>query len=107
MWGSKGLMTTHGAFELGVASIIKPLRFKKNMPTAASIANVKKIGTVELFKHKAREIASLDMYQSFYKDGWTPKLGRQAREVLIPSIITMVTLAWLDAADKAKLTPKK
>lgn len=103
MWGTKGLMTTHGSFELGVASIIRPLRFAKNKPNEHDLHDIKTNGTVEIFKRKAREIASLDMYEQFYKKGWTPKLASQTRQTLAPSIISMVTLAWYDAAVKAKL----
>lgn len=106
MWGTKGLLTTHGAFEFGVASIIKPLRFKKHQPSQAMLDNVNKIGTVELFKRKARQVAELDMYEQFYKNGWTSKLARQTRMSLAPTIISMVTLAWYDAAVKAKLIKK-
>ena len=35
MWGPKGLMTTHGLFEIGVASIIAPLSFADTVPTIA------------------------------------------------------------------------
>lgn len=106
MWGTKGLMTTHGSFELGVASIIKPLTFSRNKPGTHEIHDISTNGTVEIFKRKAREIASLDMYEQFYRNGWTAKLASQTRQTLAPSIISMVTLAWYDAATKARLVKK-
>ena len=47
MWGAKGLLSTHGAFEFGVASIIKPISFKKNQPTPGDINDIHTNGTVE------------------------------------------------------------
>lgn len=106
MWGTKGLLSTHGAFEFGIASIIKPLTFKKHAPNAADLADIREHGTVALFARKAREIASLDMYGNFYKDGWTQQLAIQTRETLMPSIISMVTLSWFEACEKARIVKK-
>lgn len=104
MWGTKGLMTTHGSFEHGVAAILLTMKHKRRALTGTDIAEIKTHGTVELFKKTARTIAELDMYADYYKNGWTTKLARQTRKTLAPEIIKMVTLAWYDAAQKAKLT---
>jgi hypothetical protein len=101
MWGPKGLLTTHGAFELGIASIIAPLRLQHGMPADADIRELQAHGTVALFGRKAKEIAALGMYDTFYKTGWTPRLVRQVRRELVPVIVLMVTLAWYGAAVEA------
>jgi len=94
MWGPKGLMTTHGLFELGVASIIAPLSFSEALPDEKDRQKVQDIGISEWFKQVAREIAVLDMYTRYQQKGWTPKLAYEVRHKLGPLIINCVTLAW-------------
>ena len=64
------------------------------------------VGFIEVFKLKAREVASLDMYHSYYEFGWTPKLARQVRRQLAPSIVQAVAMAWYSALEEAQATPK-
>ncbi len=94
MWGPKGLMSTHGLFEFGVATIIKPLTFSEALPTNKEIESAIDIGHSELFVRSAREIAVLDMYENYMKKGWTPKLAWQVRHRLGPIIVKTVTLTW-------------
>lgn len=103
MWGGKGLMTTHGTFELGVASLITPLTFAEAKPTTTDIKLANDIGLTELFKRTAHEIALMDLYTQYYKKGWTPKIANQVRTKLTPSIIRTVMLAWYLACKEAKL----
>ena len=103
MWGPRGLFTSHGLFELGVATIIAPLGFGEAIPTKSELAAVKELGITEQFKHKAREIAVLDMFDLYCKRGWTPKLAWQVRHKLGPTIVQTVTLAWYSALADAGL----
>lgn len=96
-WGPKGLFTTHYMFEWGVATVMAPLSLKNAFPTQEEIETFREIGIVESFKRTAKEIAALDMYGKFYKKGWTPKLSRQVRKQLAPTIVRAVTLAWYGA----------
>lgn len=97
MWGPKGLMTTHGLFEIGVASIIAPLSFSDSVPTQKDCERIVEIGVAEWFVRTAREIAVLDMYSRYQLKGWTPKLAYDVRHKLGPLIINNVTLAWYAA----------
>ncbi|MCA9332486.1 hypothetical protein KDA00_01290 [Candidatus Saccharibacteria bacterium] len=106
MWGPKGLITTHGFFEFGVAAIIKPLTFNEAVPTKSQIKQAQNIGIGELFRRSAREIAVLNMYEAYYKKGWTPKLAWQVRHKLGPIIVQTVTLSWYLALVEAGLQPK-
>src|SRR5690606_734566 len=94
MWGPKGLISTHGMFELGVASIIAPLSMKEAVPTENDIKEALEIGHQEVFKRAAREIAVLDMYSRFQRRGWTAKLVYDVRHKLGPIISKTVTLIW-------------
>lgn len=105
MWGSKGLFTTHGLFELGVATIIAPLRLSKSHPNSKDILRLHEIGAMEWFKHSARRVAELNMYERFYDKGWTPSLAHDIREDLAPEIARTVCLFWYSALDEAQKKP--
>ncbi len=101
MWGAKGLVVSHGMFEMGVATLLKPLSFKDTAPQASDLETIAELGSVEYFKHIAREIGVLDMYSKFIDKGWTPKLAYQVRHQLGPLMVKTVTLVWYDALVKA------
>lgn len=101
MWGPKGLMSTHGMFEMGVATIVAPLRFRKALPDSNVLQSCKNSSVVEVFHRAAKEIAAMDLYMHYYKTGWTPKLARRIRRNLAPLIIQVITLAWYSAVMEA------
>ena len=102
MWGPKGLMTTHGLFEFGIAALIAPLSFTESLPSKDDIQRMQELGVGEYFKQTAREIAVLDLYHQYYEKGWTTKLSMAVRKKLLPSIIKTVTLAWYTANIEAR-----
>lgn len=97
MWGPKGLMTAHGMFELGVASLIKPLSFGESLPTKKDLKSINEIGVADWFVRAAREIAVLELYTTYLEKGFTPKLAYQVRHKLGPIIVKTITLAWYKA----------
>lgn len=97
MWGPRGLFLGHGLFEIGVATLIKPLAFTEAIPTKTDIKKMQKLGVVKWFKQAAREIGVLDMYVTYYQKGWTPKLAWQVRHRLGPVTVQAVTLSWYTA----------
>lgn len=106
VWGPKGLMTTHGLFEMGIAAIFAPLGFGEAVPTDKELRHMIKIGPVEWFKRTAREIGVLGMYDTYYKKGWTPKLAWQVRHRLGPALVQTVTLTWYAALVDAGIIEK-
>lgn len=107
MWGPKGLLSTHGFFEIGTAMLFLPLSFEDAMPIKEDIELLKNEGIIELFKNTAREIAVLDMYDIYYSKGWTPRLGNMIRKVLGPALVKTVTLAWYSALLDSQLVKSK
>lgn len=101
MWGDKGLAATHFTFEWGVSVMAMPLRLRKHVPREADITQAAKLGAEGLFKRQAERIAQLDMYERFYRSGWTPQLAGQVRRELMPAIVNCVTLVWLLAIREA------
>lgn len=107
MWGGKGLYTSHASFEMGVALLIKPLTFSDAIPNQKELNEAYKLGVVKVFHRSAREIGILDMYGSFLKKGWTPRLAWQVRHKLGPIIVRTVTFAWYCALKDAGKLPQE
>ncbi|HYH75656.1 MAG TPA: hypothetical protein VD735_06915 [Candidatus Saccharimonadales bacterium] len=107
MWGPRGLMSTHGFFEWGVAALIAPLSSRSLALTDKDISELYEHGIIELFRRKAKEVSSLGMFDAYYEHGWTPKLAKQVRNHLVPTIVKTVALAWYAATIDAGLTEKQ
>lgn len=100
-WGAKGIMTTHGLFEWGVAITIAPLKLRNGFPSGNDLVRVRSEGIIPLYKEAIQHVSSLKMYERFQKRGWTRTLAKQTRGDLAPLIVRAVTLAWYGAAYKA------
>ncbi len=107
MWGFKGVIVSHGAFEFGVAAISAPYSFKKVQLKKDAIATARQFGMSEYFLQRLRHIALWDMYEDFSKYGWTWNLSRRVRLELMPTIIDVVAMAWYIALLEAGMTSKK
>ncbi|MDQ3159269.1 MAG: hypothetical protein M3P98_04015 [bacterium] len=103
-WGPKGLITTHMMFELGIATIITPMKFTKLGLAETDLKQIEKMGVNKYFEMIAKEIAVMDLYNLYIKKGWTAKLTRQVKKELMPRIIKTVALSWYLSAKKAKIT---
>lgn len=103
MWGGGGLYTTHASFEMGFATLIRPLSFGEVVVDETEIKRFLKKGLREWYRHTAREVAVLDMYHNYYKKGWTPKLAWQVRHKLGPIMVQSVIVAWYAALVEAKI----
>jgi hypothetical protein len=105
MWGPKGLFTTHAAFEMGVAFLIAPIKSRKMKPTPDKVTEFQAQSLAEWFRARAQEIDRMELYQTFYKSGWTVGLARRIRRQLTPTLVQSVALVWygatLEAAGKA------
>ena len=101
-WGAKGVMTTHGLFELGFATTISSLRLDETCPTPNELIRVKQEGIRMLFLENLHQIHDLKMYETFQKKGWNRSLVRQARAELAPRIIRVVVLSWYGASLRAE-----
>ncbi|USN97061.1 MAG: hypothetical protein H6797_02610 [Candidatus Nomurabacteria bacterium] len=105
-WGAKGVMTTHLAFELGIATTIAAGRLQDTAPSKSDIARLKRDGFMVLFDEALDHIVDLQLYEEFTRSGWTRRLARDTRTELVPEIIRIITLAWyssvLAAEEKEK-----
>ena len=102
-WGAKGVFLTHGLFEFGIATSIKTTRFPSTEPSAAWMKVASAKGLERVFLDAVHAVYALNMYESFWKTGWSTKLATQTRRSLIPRIINVVTYAWYSAYHEAGL----
>lgn len=96
-YGAKGVMTTHFNFEIGVASTVAAEHFKSFQITQNDIEYLKQVGFDEVFMESLQKINSLNMYPKMQKSGWTKRLARQTKETLVPEIMKVVALSWIQA----------
>lgn len=104
MWGPKGLLSTHGFFEFGVATMIAPMRVRQFPISHADMQDLSKHSICDIFRDTAKEIEALGIYDNYMKTGWTPRLARQVRTHLMPAIVRTITLAWYSACIDAGIT---
>lgn len=107
MWGPKGLLASHGFFELGIALMIAPLTEKRVPLSRNDLRELNKYGMLGFFRLKAKEVAALDVYSAYVKSGWTPVLARRIRKKVVPVIVKTVALAWFAAAIDAGISEGK
>jgi hypothetical protein len=102
IWGTKGLLTTHQGFEMGVATIIFQRQFRKIHISDALIKEKLSTSFGDSFRQTARYVAKFHMYERFYRKGWNTALAKDVKEVLMPSIMTTVAEAWYRAVIKSQ-----
>ncbi len=103
VYGPKGLFTSHHTFEFGVMLLLRPLRLPDAKPSQKDIDELEQKGRLEFFMHRAREVAVMDLYETYLSDGWTPKLSNKIRHGLAPTMVRTVTVMWFSAAREAGL----
>ncbi|PID30630.1 hypothetical protein CSA80_00775 [Candidatus Saccharibacteria bacterium] len=102
MWGDKGLLATHIAFEAGVALVVLPMRLKKLALPETWPSVVGRKPYVSFFVAQAKKIAAGKYYERFYTTAWTPRLARAVRRELIPDIVLTVAYVWHTAVVEAQ-----
>lgn len=94
IWGAKGHMTTHFNFEVGIAFalLIFPIRTEFS---EHELARAGQIGPLEYFKGEAREVAQLDLYERFYREGWNNDIATTIKNRLAPKAARAIGVIWL------------
>lgn len=102
LWGNKGVLLTHYNFEIGIATVLIPMRYRSVSLSAEEIEHARNLGFEKYFREQLNQIAALHMYSRFFKTGWSTALAQDAKKVLVPIIARTVALAWLLNYEKAK-----
>lgn len=93
-WGAKGIMTTHVAFEMGVATSTAGQRLINTEPSDEDYVRVLNEGVLVMFDEALARVAKLRLYEEFSRVGWTRRLARDTKDILMPEIIRLVALSW-------------
>jgi hypothetical protein len=101
MYGPKGLMTTHAAFECGIAMLIAPQKCRPARLTPDKLDAFEAQSLGQWFRQLAQDVARLNLYDEFYDSGWTISLARRVRNQLSPAIVQAVATVWYGAALEA------
>ena len=102
IWGAKGHMSTHFNFELGVAFALLFFRIQPEFDDL-ELNRARELGPVQYFKEQARDVADLNLYERFYKVGWTADIAAAVKNQLAPKVARTIGIIWLLAlleADK-------
>lgn len=101
-WGPKGLFITHAAFEMGIATMIKPLKLGQDIcgdsPLLIHSNNLR-----DWYRETAQTVASMELYDRFYRQGWTRELAKDVRKDLLPILVRSVALTWYGAVQEASV----
>jgi hypothetical protein len=100
IWGAKGHMSTHFNFEMGVAFALMIFPIKPVF-TDIEMARASELGAVEYFKSEARDIASLNLYDAFYRQGWTTEIATVVKNKVAPQGARTIGIMWLLAVLEA------
>jgi hypothetical protein len=83
---------------MGVATAISTTTFKDIDFSRRDISRLKEFGFEKIFYDSLRKIDELKMFDKIAVQGWTSNLGKKTKDILIPEIIKVVTLAWYQAS---------
>ena len=97
-WGAGGVWTKHFMFEWGTATSVATANYKDVIMNKRDITHLERVSFDEMFMKSLHKIDSLKMYEELGVNGWNQRLVRQTRNILVPEMIKMVTLAWYQAS---------
>ena len=95
-WGAGGYMSKHIAFEYGVAVAVTSMPYRLLTPKI-SRKDFENFDLETEFYKSVHKIDSFHMYDNFCKKGWTAELALEVKEILLPEVVRLVTLAWYSA----------
>lgn len=101
-WGVGGVFTAHLTYEMGVASAISGAKFSEELVDKSDLIDLEKNGFEKIFLDSVNKIHKLNTYNRYVKSGWTVKLAKETKSVLLPEIIKVVTLSWYQAIIMSK-----
>lgn len=104
-WGRKGLMSSHVAFEAGIATtmLFSPIRASFD---ASLYERAKKQGLAACVREEAYKVAKLGIYDRYLSRGWSNKLAREIKLSVVPRIPQLISAAWLLAYEQAGYAPE-
>jgi len=94
IWGAKGHMSTHMNFEMGIAMALLFFPIRPQF-SEHELVRAHELGPVDYFKTESRDVASLGLYDRFYRSGWTNDLAVTIKNRLAPQTARCIGTIWL------------
>lgn len=106
IWGTKGVVSTHHNFEVGIATTLigRPVRVRLD---PVKLARAQEVGYMQFFKEESAAIAKLDLYTEFQKKGWSAAMAASIRNQIAPAAVQAAGIIWLLAYLDAGLVDVK
>ncbi|MGK2896369.1 MAG: hypothetical protein ACSLEY_02105 [Candidatus Saccharimonadales bacterium] len=101
-WGAGGVMTSHLGFELGIMTALGSHRLDRVVVREDIKTIVDNKGYRAGYLTAVKQVNDMALFDEYAEKGWTRHLARQSREILIPTIVEAVTLAWHTALEKSR-----
>ena len=105
VYGHKGLLSSHVAFEAGISSAIFFTPIKVSFDQAL-LRSIKKEGIKSVVLHESLSISKHNIYDQYLQKGWSAKLAKTIKATLVVRIPQLIAAAWLAAYLEANDTSK-
>lgn len=100
IYGHKGILSSHVAFEAGISSAIMftpiKVKFDENL-----LKNIQKQGIKQVVMNESLAMSKHDMYEQFLTKGWSAKLAKNIKATVVKRIPQLVAAAWVAAYEEA------
>ncbi len=100
IYGHKGILSTHVAFESGISSAIffNPIKVEFDNKL---FSRIKEDGIKEVVMHESLTISKLHIYDQYLRRGWNTKLVKVIKATVVKRIPQFIAAAWLAAYQEA------
>lgn len=100
IYGHKGILSSHVAFESGISSAIffTPIKVEFD---AKLLDRIKKDGIKAVVMQESLAITKHNIYDQFLKKGWSARLAKVVKATVVKRIPQLISAAWLAAYEEA------
>ena len=97
-------MSSHMLYEMGIATMISSTAAKKiaKSPSEEDLKLVLNGDFFKVFEQKIKAVADKKYYDRYLHKGWTATLALETKKDLLPEVVSMVALGWLEGIRRSK-----
>lgn len=100
IYGHKGILSTHVAFETGISSAIFFTPIKVSFDEKLH-KRIRKDGIKKVVMQESLAISKHNIYEQFLQKGWSAKLAKTIKATVVKRIPQLISAAWLSAYEEA------
>lgn len=100
IYGHKGLLSSHVAFETGISSAIFFTPIKVNFDEKLH-KRILKDGIKKVVMQESLAISKHNIYELFLQKGWNARLAKTIKATVVKRIPQLISAAWLSAYEEA------